>query len=142
MINKILLVDDIQDNLDLLEDLLDDEFNYGEYDYKVESTQTTRAKDALKIVQNDNSFDLILLDVMMPDMDGFELCRLLKSDENTKHIPIIFITAKSDSDDIVKGFEIGASDYVSKPFAPEELIARVKKELKIKSLINHLEYIA
>jgi len=142
MINKILLVDDIQDNLDLLEDLLDDEFNYGEYEYKVESTQTTRAKDALKIIQNDNSFDLILLDVMMPDMDGFELCKILKSDENTKHIPIIFITAKSDSDDIVKGFELGASDYVSKPFSPEELIARVKKELKIKSLINHLEYIA
>ena len=142
MINKILLVDDIQDNLDLLEDLLDDEFNYGEYEYKVESTQTIRAKDALKIIQNDNSFDLILLDVMMPDMDGFELCRLLKSDENTKHIPIIFITAKSDSEDIVKGFEIGASDYVSKPFSPEELIARVKKELKIKSLITNLEYIA
>jgi len=142
MTNKILLVDDIQDNLDLLEDLLDDEFNYSDCPYKVEFAQAINATEVFDILDKDSSFDLILLDIMMPDTDGFEVCKRLKENEKTSDIPVIFITAKTDSEDVVRGFNLGASDYVSKPFQEEELLARVKKELKIKSLINHLEFIA
>ncbi len=141
MISKILLVDDIQDNLDLLEDLLDDEFNYTDSSYECEFLQATNGQDALEITNN-TTVDLILLDVMMPNIDGFEVCKRLKENESTKNIPIIFITAKSDSMDIVKGFDLGASDYVAKPFQEEELLARVKKELKLQSLIKELEFIA
>ncbi len=142
MISKILLVDDIQDNLDLLEDLLDDEFNYGESEYKLEFIQAVNGQDALDMVVNNTDIDLILLDVMMPNIDGFEVCKRLKGNVLTQHIPIIFITAKAESVDIVKGFELGASDYVSKPFQEEELLARVKKELKIQSLIKNLEFLS
>jgi diguanylate cyclase (GGDEF)-like protein len=142
MTSKILLVDDIQDNLDLLEDLLDDEFNYGDSDYKLEFTQATCGNEVFKITKSSSDFDLILLDIMMPDIDGFEVCEKLKANDKTKDIPIIFITAKTSCEDIVKGFDIGASDYVSKPFQEEELIARVKKELKIQALIKHLEFTA
>jgi len=141
MTSKILLVDDIQDNLDLLEDLLDDSFNYG-YEYKLAFIQATDGYKALDITNNNTDIDLILLDVMMPNIDGFEVCKILKENPLTKHIPIIFITAKSDSIDIVNGFDLGASDYVSKPFQEEELIARVKKELRIQSLIKELDFIA
>jgi diguanylate cyclase (GGDEF)-like protein len=142
VINKILLVDDIQDNLDLLEDLLDDEFNYGNYSYKVEFMQANNGQTALDLMKENDDIDLVLLDVMMPHMDGFEVCKILKEDELTQHTPIIFLSAKSESTDVIRGFDLGASDYVSKPFQEEELIARVRKELKIKMLIKKLEYIA
>ncbi len=142
MTSKILLVDDIQDNLDLLEDLLDDEFNYGDYPYKVEFLKASDGQEALDIIAVHCDIDLILLDIMMPIMDGFEVCEELKSDTVTQNIPIIFLSAKCDSSDIVQGFELGASDYVTKPFQEEELLARVKKELKIQSLIAKLEFIA
>ncbi len=142
MTNKILLVDDIQDNLDLLEDLLDESFNYGNSKYKLEFIQATGGQEALDIVNSNEDIGLILLDVMMPNIDGFEVCKKIKGNSLTKNIPIIFITAKSDSIDIVHGFELGASDYVSKPFQEEELIARVRKELKIQCLIRELDFIA
>ena len=69
--------------------------------------------------------DLILLDIMMPEMDGFEVCKELKKDELTKEIPIVFLTAKVSTDDIVHGFELGAVDYITKPFNPSELKSRV-----------------
>ncbi len=75
--------------------------------------------------------DLILLDVMMPDMDGFEVCNILKSNESTKDIPIVFLTAKVSTEDIVHGFELGAVDYVTKPFNPSELKSRVNTQLQI-----------
>ncbi|MDY0360753.1 MAG: response regulator [Desulforegulaceae bacterium] len=76
--------------------------------------------------------DLILLDIMMPVMDGFEVCQLLKNDELTKNIPVIFLTAKTDEDDIVKGFETGGVDYIKKPFNPRELLARVNTHVELK----------
>ncbi|MFC2152245.1 response regulator, partial [Bacteroidota bacterium] len=76
------------------------------------------------------NFDLILLDIMMPEIDGFEVCKRLKADVATKNIPIIFLTAKTDTEAIAKGLEIGAVDYVTKPFDPVELIARVETHLK------------
>lgn len=76
--------------------------------------------------------DLILLDIMMPVMDGFEVCRRLQENETTRHIPVIFITAKTNVQDVVKGFELGAVDYVMKPFHSAELQARVKNHLDLK----------
>ncbi|MEA5580056.1 response regulator [Nodularia harveyana UHCC-0300] len=84
--------------------------------------------------------DLILLDVMMPGLDGFETCRRLKANSHTQNIPIIFMTALSDATDKVKGLEIGAVDYITKPFQQEEVIARLKLHLKISHLTRTLEY--
>ncbi len=80
--------------------------------------------------------DLILLDVMMPEMDGYQFCQKLKSNLAFSHIPVIFLTAKSQSDDIIKGFEVGGVDYVTKPFIAAELMARIKTQLEIKQLRN------
>ncbi len=78
--------------------------------------------------------DLILLDIMMPVIDGFQICKKIKENDNTKNIPIIFLTAKTDSFDIVKGFEFGAVDYITKPFIPEELVKRIEIQLENKFL--------
>ena len=76
--------------------------------------------------------DLILLDVMMPEMDGFEVCGKIKADPILAHIPIIFLTAKTDSESIIKGFQLGGTDYVTKPFNPQELLVRIDNQLQIK----------
>ena len=129
MSNKtILIVDDTIANLDILVELLD------AYDV----IDATNGKDALEIV-NKEHIDLILLDIMMPEMDGYEVCTRLKSNDNTKNIPIIFITAKTDEDSIEKAYDVGGSDYVKKPFLPKELLSRVKKELKLQELIEKLK---
>ncbi len=122
----ILIVDDIPKNVELATNILQAE-NYN-------ITFTTSGEAALKKV-NEIDFDLILLDVMMPGMDGFEVCRILKSDPKFKEIPIIFLTAKSETENIVLGFELGAVDYVTKPFSAEELLARVKNHLSIREKI-------
>jgi two-component system sensor histidine kinase/response regulator len=82
--------------------------------------------------------DLILLDVLMPDMDGFETCRQLKSNKKTKDIPVIFMTAWTETDDKVKGFESGAIDYITKPFDPEEVLARINTHLSMRKLTKNL----
>jgi putative two-component system response regulator len=122
----ILIVDDIPKNVELAANILQAE-NYN-------ITFTTSGEAALKKVK-EIDFDLILLDVMMPGMDGFEVCRILKSDPKFKEIPIIFLTAKSETENIVLGFELGAVDYVTKPFSAEELLARVKNHLSIREKI-------
>ena len=132
MINEtILIVDDTVSNLDILIELLND------YDV----IDATNGEDALNIVQ-DEKIDLILLDIMMPNMDGYEVCEKLKSNPKTKNIPIIFITAKTDEESIEKAFDIGGTDYITKPFLPKELLARVKKELHIQNLQNELKLLA
>jgi signal transduction histidine kinase len=88
-------------------------------------------RQALKMVSNVKP-DLILLDIMMPEMDGFEACRHLKKDPETKDIPVIFLTAKTDTIDIVKGFKLGAEDYITKPFKGAELLSRIKTHLELK----------
>ena len=121
----ILIVDDNADNRKLLGGLLSKEG----YEIGV-------AKDgyhALEFVQKVEP-DLILLDVMMPKMDGYEVCRRLKSETITKHIPIIFLTARTATKDIVKGFEMGGVDYVSKPFSNAELLARVNTHIELNTL--------
>lgn len=84
-------------------------------------------------------FDLILLDILMPGLDGYEVCRRLKNDLETEQIPVIFLTAKTDIESIVKGFEAGAADYVTKPFNEAELAARVKNHLELRQHRYHLE---
>lgn len=86
--------------------------------------------------------DLILLDIMMPEINGYEVCKILKNDVSTKDIPIIFLTAKIEIEDIVKGFEVGGVDYIAKPFIKEELLARVKTHLELKKAIEELKKVA
>ncbi len=93
---------------------------------------------ALAVAQNERP-DLILLDIMMPEMDGFETCKLLKQNKETQDIPVIFMTALSDLDSKVKGFEAGAVDYVTKPFQQKELLARIQTHLTIRSLQRELQ---
>ncbi|MDQ6992021.1 MAG: response regulator [Mariprofundus sp.] len=111
----ILIVDDMPENIDVLEGLLS-----PHYRVKV----ATSGKRALKIAES--MPDLILLDVMMPGMDGYEVCRHLKQKRKLRRIPVIFVTAKSEVDDETRGFELGAVDYISKPVSPPLVLARVK----------------
>lgn len=122
---KILLVDDMIENLSLLSDLLT---NNG---YSV-STSIDGAT-ALKYLEK-NSPDIILLDIKMPEMDGFELCRQIKANQTTRHIPIIFISALSEVNDKVKAFAVGGVDYVTKPFQVEEVLARVDTHMTIQKI--------
>jgi DNA-binding response OmpR family regulator len=97
---------------------------------------TEIASDGLEALKKvaEHAPDLILLDIMMPGMDGFEVCRRIKGDGATKFIPIIMITAKSEISDKLHGMDLGANDYITKPFNPEELLARVQAHLRIKNL--------
>lgn len=129
MNNKtILIVDDTIENLDILSELLQ------EYDV----VETTNGADALQIANN-QEIDLILLDIVMPDLNGFEVCQQLKANLKTSKIPVIFLSAKSSPRDIEKGFEIGGVDYVTKPFSPIELLSRVKTHLELYRYQSNLE---
>ena len=126
----ILAVDDATINLDILRETLEPEG----YDLGFATT----GKEALEIIPN-LSPDLILLDVMMPGIDGYETCRRLKSNNATKDIPVIFITTKGETEDIVKGFQVGGVDYILKPFQKEEVCARVETHLELLNLRQSLE---
>ena len=122
---RILVVDDEQD---LCEILL---YNLKAAGYEAEAAYSGE----MAMDKNPSQYDLLLLDVMMPGMSGFELAKRLKGDENTSRIPIIFLTAKDTEDDTLKGFGLGADDYVTKPFSVREVVARVKAVLA-RSLSN------
>ena len=127
---QILIVDDTPANIDILDQFLEKD------GYKISVAQSGEA--AISLAARTVP-DLILLDVMMPGIDGFETCRRLKADEKTREIPIIFITAKNETEDIVKGFSLGGVDYITKPFQQEEVCARIHLHLKMKTLMNDLE---
>ena len=120
MIN-ILIVDDEQDIVDLIK------YNLKKTGYNV--FEAFDGEEAIAVVKN-NQIDLILLDWMLPKKDGIDVCRELKSESATKHVPIIMVSAKNDEFDIVLALELGADDYISKPFSVRELLARVKVVLK------------
>ncbi|MCP4757181.1 MAG: response regulator [Proteobacteria bacterium] len=122
---SILIVDDNVPNLQFLGKLLEK----SSYD----PTVVTDGAKALEFLR-EKLPDLILLDIMMPVMDGFEVCRKIKANSRTKHIPVIFLTAKSETEDIVKGFEVGGVDYVTKPFNIVELLARIKTHVEMSVL--------
>lgn len=126
----ILLVDDVPKNLQILGNALKSD------DLTV--AFATNGKKALEYVQKKQP-DLILLDIMMPDMDGYEVCKRIKEDTQTMHIPIIFITAMSDADDEYRGFELGGADYITKPFNPRLVRARVESQLRLKRKTDLLE---
>jgi adenylate cyclase len=123
--SRILIVEDTPANIQTLTATL------KERGYQI--SVATNGRQALDIVGKVRP-GLILLDVMMPEMDGFETCRRLKASEQWRQIPVIFLTAKTDTADIVKGFELGAVDYVAKPFNAHELLARVNTHLTIDRL--------
>lgn len=125
----ILVVDDTPDNLSLMGGLLEDS-----YRVKV----ANRGERALRIANSDYPPDLILLDIMMPDMDGYEVCRRLKADPGTRHTPVIFLTAKSGTEDEAYGLALGAVDYITKPISPPIVLARVKTHLALKQAQDFL----
>ena len=128
--NSILVVDDKPANLHLLTSLLSDS------GYDVRAVQD--AIFALKSIQSTQP-DLILLDIRMPGMDGYEVCERLKADERTRDIPVIFLSALSDMPDKLKGFQVGGVDYITKPFQAEEVLSRVKAHLNLYHLHKQLE---
>lgn len=135
--SKILIVDDVSRNIQILGNILSQK--------QFQIAYALNGQQALEICAT-QEFDLILLDIMMPGMDGYAVCKRLKEDPATIEIPIIFLTAKADMDSIIKGFEMGGQDYITKPFNASELLARVNNHLLIKRqreqlklMNNHLE---
>ncbi len=121
--DKILIVDDVSRNIQILGNILSQK--------KFQIAYAQSGQQALDICTTQD-FDIILLDIMMPGMNGYEVCKRLKKDPTTREIPIIFLTAKADMDSIIKGFEVGGQDYITKPFNAAELLARVNNHLLIK----------
>lgn len=128
----ILLVDDNPQNLQILGKLLQ------EQKYKIEFA--LNGESSLEWLKR-MPFDLILLDLNMPGMNGFEVCKRIRSDNSMHNMPIIFLSAESERESILKGFEVGAQDYVTKPFDNRELLARVKTQLDLKSKTEKLQKI-
>jgi len=118
----ILVVDDTPENIDILNNILSK-------DYKVRVA--INGEKALAIAKSDTQPDLIMLDIMMPGMSGYQVCEQLKSDYSTRHIPVIFVTAKGEVDDETHGFELGAVDYITKPVSPPIVQSRVKTQLAL-----------
>ena len=119
---NVLIVDDVVDNIQVAMNMLREE-NYN-------LTYALSGEVALALIK-DNHFDIILLDIMMPHMDGYSVCETVKSMDEYKDVPVIFLTAKTDIDAITKGFNLGAVDYLIKPFHAEELMARVRTHLEL-----------
>ena len=122
---RILVVDDEEDILELVR------YNLVKEGYHVSGTLT--GEDALKKARSE-AFDLIVLDLMLPGIDGLEVTKKLKGNQKTENIPIIMLTAKGEEADIVTGLELGADDYITKPFSPRVLVARVRASIKSKSV--------
>lgn len=121
MKEKILVVDDEKDILELVD------YNLTKNGYRVKTTGT--GEEALELIK-ENEYDLIILDLMLPGIDGLDLCKIIKADRKKSSIPIVMVTAKSEEADKVAGLEIGADHYVTKPFSPRELMAIVKATLR------------
>lgn len=127
---KVLVVDDLLENLRLLANLLIED------GYEVK-----RSPDGAMALSNVPRFnpDVILLDIMMPEMDGYTVCQRLKADPNTRDIPVIFLSALDLTFDKIKAFEVGAADYIHKPFHPTEVLARVRNQVRIRQQILQLQ---
>ncbi|MDB6040308.1 MAG: response regulator receiver sensor signal transduction histidine kinase [Verrucomicrobiales bacterium] len=128
---RILAVDDQKDSLRLLQIRLQ---NAG-----MECVTCADGNQALDVLSTAEPFDVVILDVMMPHMDGYELCRRIKAEEKTKDLPVLFLTAKFATEDKVKGLEVGGHDYLSKPVEQQELLARTRSALRVKQLQDRLK---
>jgi two-component system, OmpR family, alkaline phosphatase synthesis response regulator PhoP len=122
--DRILVVDDEEDLLELIR------YNLSKEGYRV--TCAASGEAALREARA-NPPDLIVLDLLLPNVDGLEVCKLLKNDSRTKHVPIVMLTAKAEEADMVTGLELGADDYITKPFSPRVLTARIKAVLRRKN---------
>lgn len=127
---SILIVDDVPKNIQLLGSILKEE------SYELEFA--TSGREALEWLDS-KQFDLVLLDIMMPEMDGFEVCRKIKENPSTREVSVIFLTAKADFQSIIQGFEVGAVDYITKPYNRKELMIRVKTHLTMQRQRKQLE---
>ena len=125
----ILIVDDEQDILELVD-----------FNLKKEGFRTVTASTGEEVLRSVHTKppDLIMLDLMLPGLDGRDVCRRLKQDERTRHIPILMVTAKTEDSDIIAGLELGADDYITKPFSPRVLVARVRAVLRRSHRANEL----
>ena len=130
-IETILVVDDAHSNLKILVELLGEE-----YDVIVAQSGI----EAIEIIKKEEKIDLILLDIMMPKLNGYDTCRKIKEIDKFINIPIIFLTAKSDEESIEKAYNAGGVDYIRKPFLHKELILRIKTQLQLKALIKKLDF--
>lgn len=128
----VMIVDDTPANIEILSESLGDDY---------ELFFATSGADALELLHADKP-DLILLDVMMPGMDGYQLCSILKGDPETRNIPIVFVTAMTQEEDEIRGLELGAIDYITKPISPHIVRARVKNHLELKRYRDLLEALA
>lgn len=129
--HNVLIVDDISENIQVAMNILKElccEFSFA-----------LNGKQALELMQK-NTFDLVLLDIMMPDMNGFEVCNYMKKQNKLKEIPVIFLTAHNDIDSINEAFKSGGADFITKPFHPEELLARVNTHLELYSAKQKLKH--
>ncbi|HCY87380.1 MAG TPA: response regulator [Desulfobacteraceae bacterium] len=127
---RILIVDDDKLNIQILTELLHQE-------YQIIAAKS--GPQALKAAAGPNPPDLILMDIIMPDMDGYEVCKHLKDNEKTQHIPVIFVTAISEAMDKAKAFDMGGVDYVTKPFTPSAVKARIRTHIQLNVTMRKLE---
>ena len=127
---KVLLVDDVSENIQILMETLKNEYAI---------IAATNGERALKLALAEPMPDIILLDIMMPEMDGYEVCKRLKKNEKTRNIPVIFVTAMQEMEDEKMGFDVGAVDYITKPVSPPIVRARVKNHLALEFAKRTLE---
>ncbi|MCG8635871.1 MAG: response regulator [Desulfobacterales bacterium] len=128
--NRILIVDDEKFNIKVLTEFLQN-------DYSIMVAKT--GEQALKAVKSQTPPDLVLLDILMPEMDGYEICKRIKTDPRSKNIPVIFVTAVSEAMDAAKGFDLGAVDYITKPFNPVTVKARVATHIQLHTAMRDLK---
>ena len=128
---RLLIVDDLPENIKVLGNSLQQEA----YVITFATSGENVVEKAIK-----GKIDLVLLDIMMPGIDGYQVCRMLKAEDRTRDIPVVFLTAKTDKADIVRGFEAGAVDYLTKPFNAAELSARVKTHLELRKARQVIEH--
>ena len=126
---KILIVDDVPDNIRMLIEILKEDYA------TIPATSGAAALEKLSTMD----IDLVLLDILMPEMDGYETCLAIKANPKTADIPVVFITAISEAMDDARGFEVGADDYITKPFNPSTILARAKHQIKLRRVIKELE---
>jgi putative two-component system response regulator len=127
---RILVVDDAPENLMVMESILSEDYSLKLFNDSSEALEYAFA----------NPPDLILLDIMMPKIDGFEICRRLKANPKLSDVPVIFITSKTDIEDEERGFSVGASDFIHKPISAPIVTARVKTHIKIKFMLDFLKF--
>ncbi len=128
--NRILIVDDTPIQLKVAISIIERQ--------EIEVTTATSGQEALDLIES-NPPDLILLDIVMPEMDGYEVCTRIKNSPAHADIPILFLTGRDESDDIIRAFDVGGADYVKKPVNPSELVARIKTHLQLGNTITELK---